>query len=315
MLLKRFVICSFAFALIGVQSAIGALQVLSESNIAPAGGAVHDPFQPIFTAGGPSSVDVLQGKLPSSSTGNFTQELSPGPVALTNGSDATVYPEGGPGGDAIDHAAYATGGPNAGTSLTYALGGRFNLSSIVVFGGWNDGGRDAQRYNVLTSGNGGATFNLLGAFDQGQTGEGGSVPIGWRVSFTEDTLPNLVENVTHLRFDFLAVENGYTGYSEIDVVGVRLNVPGDANGDGLVNIADFIVISDHFLKVPSAAGADGDLNASNFVDAADFRIWKNVAPAAVLAQLDGIHVPEPTTLAAAAVAVMLIGNRRRCRQR
>ena len=43
-------------------------------------------FSLSFTAVGPSSLDLLQGKLPSSSTGNFTQELSAGPVALTDGS-------------------------------------------------------------------------------------------------------------------------------------------------------------------------------------------------------------------------------------
>lgn len=310
MYLKRFFLGVVAFALVGMQSANAVLQISSQSSIAPEGGAVHDPFQPTFTGGGPSSVDLLQGTLPSSSTGNFTQELSAGPVALTNGSDATVYPQGGSGGDAIDHAPYASGGPSAGTSLTYALGGLFDLSSIVVYGGWNDGGRDAQRYNILTSSNGGASFTLLGAFDQGQTGEAGTTPIGWRVAFTESALPNLVENVTHLRFDFLAVENGYTGYSEIDVFGVQQNVPGDADGNGIVTINDFYVISDHFLRVPSAAGADGDLDASNFVDAVDFRIWKNIAPAAVLAQLSGVEVPEPTSLAVAATAVMLFGGRR-----
>ena len=310
MCLKRIFLCVVAFALAGMQSANAALQISSQSSIAPAGGAVHDPFQPTFAAGGPSSVDLLQGTLPSSSTGNFTQELSAGPVALTDGSDATVYPQGGSGGDAIDHAPYASGGPGAGTSLTYALGGLYDLSSIVVYGGWNDGGRDAQRYNILTSSNGGASFTLLGAFDQDETGEAGTTPIGWRVAFTESVLPSLVQDVTHLRFDFLAVENGYTGYSEIDVFGVQQNVPGDADGNGLVNIYDFNVISNHFLRVPSAAGADGDLDASNFVDAADFRIWKNIASPAVLAQLNGLQIPEPTSLAIAAVAVMLLGGRR-----
>src|SRR5690606_38718818 len=108
---------------------------------APEGGAVHDPFQPTFTRGGASSLDLIQGKLPSASTGNFTQELSAGPIALTDGSADTVYPQGGTGGDAIDHAPYASGGNNAGTMLTYALGGVFNLQKVVVYGGWNDGGR------------------------------------------------------------------------------------------------------------------------------------------------------------------------------
>jgi hypothetical protein len=34
--------------------------------------------------------------------------------------------------------------------------------------------------------------------------------------------------VTHLRVNFLAVENGYTGYSEIDVFGTRVPEPAAA---------------------------------------------------------------------------------------
>lgn len=313
MICKRLLL-SVALAPIVMQSANAMVVTSVESDVAPAGGAVHDPFSPTFTSGGPSSADLLQGALPSSSTGNFTLELSAGPVALTDGSVDTVYPQGGTGGDAIDHAAFATGGQDAGTSLTYALGGLFDLSSIVVYGGWGDGGRDAQHYEILTSSNGGATYDSLVVYDGG-TGLAGTEPIAWRVGFIEDTLPNLVEDISHLRINFLNVENGFTGYSEIDVFGVQQNVPGDANGDGFVTIEDFYVISDHFLTAPSVAGADGDINASNFVDAADFRMWKNIASPEVLAQLNGAQVPEPASLAVAAVAVMLIGGRHFCRRR
>ena len=301
---KLFSSAIVALTAIAMQSANAVVIISAESDVAPAGGAVHAPFQPTFTGGSPSSIDLLEGTLPTASAGNFTQELSPGPVALTDGSDATVYPEDGPGGDDIDHAAYATGGNTGGTSLTYSLGGLFDLSSIVVYGGWNDGGRDAQKYEILTSNDGGTTFNSLAIHDGGD-GLSGTEPIGWRVAFTEDTLPNLAEDVSHLRFDFnIAVENGYTGYSEIDVLGVQVNVPGDANGDGFVTIADFVMISDNFLTVPSAVGADGDIDANNFVDAADFRMWKDIAPAAVVAQLEGLQVPEPATVGLLVMAIL-----------
>lgn len=294
----------FVLTAIVMQSANAVVVITAESDVAPAGGAVHAPFQPTFAGGSPSSIDLLEGLLPVDSVGNFTQELSPGPVVLTDGSDATVYPEDGTGGNDIDHAAYATGGNTGGTSLTYSLGGLFDLSSIVVYGGWNDGGRDAQKYEIFASNDGGTTFNSLAIHDGGD-GLSGTEPIGWRVEFTEDTLPNLAEDVSHLRFDFsMAVENGYTGYSEIDVFGVQLNVPGDANGDGFVTIADFVVISDNFLTAPSEVGADGDIDANNFVDAADFRMWKNIAPVAVVAQLEGLQIPEPATVGLLAIAIL-----------
>ena len=302
MCLKQLVVCIVAFGLIGMQSANAALQIAQESDIAPDGGAVHDPFQPVFSGGSASDADLLEGMLPSSSTGNFAIESSAGTVALTNGTDITLWPEGGTGGDAIDHAPYAAGGNNAGTSLTYSVGGRYTLSSFTVYGGWNDGGRDAQRFDVLTSTDGGTNFTLLGTFDQGTTGSDTGNPIGYRTEFSEDTLPYIAENVSNLRFDFLDVEKGHTGYSEIDLFGDRVDVPGDANGGGFVAIDDFYVISDHFLQTPSVAGTDGDLDANNFVDAVDLRTWKDLAPVAVLAQLNGIQVPEPGPLSMLAFA-------------
>ena len=97
-----------------------------------------------------------------------------------------------------------------------------NLSSIVVYGGWNDAGRDQQHYNILTSNNAGSTFDFLGTIDINPGVQGtDTTPISNRVAFTEDALPNLATGVTHVRLEFLGVENGYTGYTEIDVFGTQ----------------------------------------------------------------------------------------------
>lgn len=308
MCLKRFLICIVALLTLALQSADAILQITDESDVAPAGGAVHDPFQPVFTGGSVSSTDVLEGLLPIASTGNFTQESSAGPVALTEGTNNSVYPQGGLGGDDIDHAAFATiGGSAGGTSLTYGLGGIYDLQEIVMYGGWGDGGRDAQKYDIFTSDDG-SNFSLLASYDGGD-GLAGTEPIGWRVDFVDSLAANIAEDVTHLRFDFPAVENGFTGLSEIDVFGVQQNVPGDANGDGLVNTADFIVISDHFLSDPSSTGADGDIDASGFVDEADFRMWKNLPHDPDQLGGDLQQIPEPITLLLASVGVLLLGGR------
>jgi hypothetical protein len=139
-----------------------------------------------------------------------------------------------------NHTAYATAGNGggAGTHVVYALGGPYNLSSIVIYGGWNDAGRDAQHYDVLTSTNG-TTFTPLTSIDINPGVQGtDTTPVSNRVAFSENALPNLTTGVTHLRVNFLAVENGYTGYSEIDVIGTRIPEPAVATllGIGLAGL-------------------------------------------------------------------------------
>lgn len=213
-----------ACMLLGAASITRAGVVASvETDKAPAGAPFGSPYNPTFPSGGPSSTDLLNGLLPSVSNGNFQEETSAGTAALTNGSVATFY---GNQMASSDHTAYATG--HNGDSVTYALGGASNLSSIVIYGGWNDGGRDAQHYDVLTSTDG-TTFNLLKTIDVNPGIQGtDTTPVSNRVAFTEDALPNLATGVTHVRVNFLAVENGYTGYTEIDVFGSPVPEPAAA---------------------------------------------------------------------------------------
>jgi hypothetical protein len=293
--------------------ALGAVVANPEFNVAPEGGT--GLYTPTFASGGPSATDVLHGKLPSASIGNFTLEASAGAPALTNGSVQTAYGDGSGG---SPHAAYATAGNGggAGTSLTYSLGGVFNLSQIVIYGGWNDGGRDAQHYNILTSTNGGLNYTQLTTFDNspGQTSAPGvPLPISHRVAFTENALPNLATNVTHVKVDFLAVENGYTGYTEIDVFGNQLFGPGDANRDGSTDINDFILISNNFSKVPASPGLDGDIVIDNIVNVKDFRLWKISVPAEVAALAGGFGVPEPSSLVLVGISCTALAALRRRR--
>jgi hypothetical protein len=69
-------------------------------------------------------------------------------------------------------------------------------------------------------------------------------------------------------------------------------VPGDVNGDRVVNNADFEVIRSNFLLAATTL-AEGDLNRDGLVEFADFRIWKNNVPAGFGSVLD---IPEPGTL-------------------
>ncbi len=287
-------------------AAHGAVVTSVETDIAPAGGSGF--YTPAFPSGGPSSTDIINGLLPSAQFGNFTRETSAGVVALTNGTVQTAY--GNQTADSL-HAAYATGGD--GEFVTYALSGIYNLTSIVIYGGWNDAGRDQQRYDVLTSADAGATFTPLGSIDINPGLQGTDVtPVSNRVAFTDDSGSNLATGVTHVRVNFLAVENGYTGYSEIDIFGSQQFLPGDADRNGVVNIDDFTIISNNFSKVPSAPGLDGDVFVDNIVDVHDFRLWKNAVPAEIAALAGNFPVPEPASacLAFLGLAVALRARRR-----
>jgi hypothetical protein len=70
-------------------------------------------------------------------------------------------------------------------------------------------------------------------------------------------------------------------------------VPGDVNGDGMVDLEDFEVISDHFrLSVPQLT--DGDLDGDGFVGSRDFRIWTSAhrgQPASSVASSNAVLEP------------------------
>lgn len=104
---------------------------------------------------------------------------------------------------------------------------------------------------------------------------------------------------------FSASTNATTFTVDVDSFVVSVPVPGDANGDGLVNIQDFNDISDHlFSTVPS--GTLGDANLDGVVNYADFRVWKNnYVPPGGAGSFVPTLVPEPSALALAAFAILL----------
>jgi len=74
------------------------------------------------------------------------------------------------------------------------------------------------------------------------------------------------------------------------------NIPGDANGDGIVSGADYTLWADHYLQ-PGDFG-DGDFNYSGVVEGADYTIWADhyldsAAGSRGGAESDGVGV-EPT---------------------
>ena len=156
-----------------------------------------------------SSTDLLNGLTPVAQSGNFNEEGCLGTPALTNGtySDFTV-------------ASFASGdgSGNNGKFVTYLFSTTVNVSSVNVYGGWGNNGRDAISYSLEFSTNGGATFGSAipsGLFNPVTTD---NIPSATKVSLSDDA-GNLATGVNAIRINFLASENGFSGYSEIDVIG------------------------------------------------------------------------------------------------
>jgi len=87
------------------------------------------------------------------------------------------------------------------------------------------------------------------------------------------------------------------GNTFASVIGPGL-VPGDVNGDLVVDTNDYFVIRDHF-QLTNVPRSQGDLNADGNVNFVDFRIWKNNRPPGSGSAdefLAGL-VPEPTSFA------------------
>jgi Dockerin type I domain len=74
-----------------------------------------------------------------------------------------------------------------------------------------------------------------------------------------------------------------------------LPIAGDANSDGIIDLADFQLISDNFLKTV-APGTLGDVNKDGVVNAKDHRLWQlEYSAAADELEQELAKVPEPGT--------------------
>lgn len=71
--------------------------------------------------------------------------------------------------------------------------------------------------------------------------------------------------------------------------------PGDVDGNGSVGVEDFNLIAANFFKT-GQTDMQGDLvGTGGVVDFADYREWKQHAPAEVVASVAGQLIPEPTS--------------------
>jgi PEP-CTERM motif-containing protein len=190
-------------------------------------GGAGSTFTPSYVV---STTDLLNSLTPSGFGGNFAAvEITGGLPVLTDGTFGTITEPGG----AADRThlifAIAGGGSGTGTFVTYTLNTSVNtlgydIDRIVVYGGWNDNGRDQQLFTAAYSLVGDATFIDLPPVDFNPV-IGANLQSATRVTLAESAPTPLASRVDEIRFTFSpSPENGYTGYAELDVIG-RATVP------------------------------------------------------------------------------------------
>ena len=120
-------------------------------------------------------------------------------------------------------------GSSAGLTMTYNLDtsvatNGFDLTNIVVYGGWSDDGRNEQKYQVLYSTVAApTTFSSIGTFDYNPAFSS-SEPNATRVMLTPAT-GVLAQNVAAVQINWnlqgSQPKNGWEGYSEITIAGTH----------------------------------------------------------------------------------------------
>jgi uncharacterized protein (TIGR03790 family) len=208
-------------------------------------------------------------------------------------------------------------------------------------GGLNPGYIPNQLSFTLTNGAVFSTFESFNgySFEQGGNHAGQGLVAEWIAKGGTAGIGNVEEpmngsdNVANEDQMFKMLLNGYTwgeaAWSSLrqlsyvnTVVGDPLmtwNIPGDANLDGTVTMADLAVWRSHVGATGEAGGAMfglGDFNCDGTVDLADLNVWKTnlgrTLPGPVVPSGAGTPVPEPSTLVLLTVvlAAALLSRRR-----
>jgi autotransporter-associated beta strand protein len=182
---------------------------------------------------------LIAGLLPSGTNGNYSLYYAGVVPVLTDGAFGWLnyWPNVGSSPALVT---CGTAGSGAGQSVTYTLTGSptgYTLTNIVVYGGWGDAGRDQQAYTVYYSKiSAPTTFIALDTVNYLPSNPA-AAQCATRATLTPVN-GVLAANVAAVKFDFTtpAGENGYEGYSEIDVLGIPTPQPvkwavGDGNWD------------------------------------------------------------------------------------
>lgn len=118
-------------------------------------------------------------------------------------------------------------------------------------------------------------------------------------------------DTTSREFDPTVTES-WAGIDDV-LIEIAGTLPGDFNGDGVINLTDYGVIRDN-LETSRKYLFEGDIVRDGFVDLNDFRAWKNlpsVISSGVLAQIAAI--PEPSSIVLLTGSAALVAGLRRKR--
>ncbi len=116
--------------------------------------------------------------------------------------------------------------------------------------------------------------------------------------------------------DFIQIAGGGVSFENslydeiyVGVLDTSSTLAGDANGDGVVDVADLGVVGANFGQ-SDATFTDGDFNGDGIVDVADLGILGANWTAAQAAFSTSALVPEPTTLSLVMMGVLMVRPRR-----
>ncbi|HEV7867387.1 MAG TPA: PEP-CTERM sorting domain-containing protein [Chthoniobacteraceae bacterium] len=198
----------YALTNAGPSGTAGPLTLVTPTYDAQSGPGPFAPYTPLTN-------DLLQTKVASTTVvagvaGDFSREGTGGVPVLTNGAFSIT-------GITDNNPELATGANGTSVLYTLDLTGAplgYDISQVIGYGGWNDGGRDRQLFDVYYSVIGDSGFTLMGRANFDPSG-----PVG--VSAARSTFDADLSFVDAIRFDFPGgQENGHAGYGEFDVVGL-----------------------------------------------------------------------------------------------